>query len=210
MNEGGNFLSMGIQAFFSIKDARTRRKRLQEQVDNAKTLEEKVANVATLEHPQSVPEDLLEEPLDDLEEATPDTPTIEVSGFSQITAHGKACIPCGNDHFSTASSMLQESLRFARESGIEDTNVILRISAANDELNGFERIDGSIENMLKLPPDEKKLMNEMLKASRDMRHLLKEIKNVPTLETAADGVQKIKSKFFIRVFKMSMEKNKEA
>ena len=50
---------------------------------------DKVAGVATLEPPHAVPEEPYEDHL--LEEGTEDI----VSGTSQISAAGKACIPCG-------------------------------------------------------------------------------------------------------------------
>lgn len=197
MNEGGSLISMAIQGYFSIKDARLRRKRLREQVENAEALEDKVAGVATLEHTYAVPEEPYE-----------DSPTEDiVSGTSQISAGGKACIPCGGSHFSTTSGMLQESLRFAREGGINHPEVIDRISAAEDELNAFERIDGAAEKVVKLPPGEKELMYDMLKASREMRHMLNDIKDVPSLEKTAAKVQEIKVKFRAKAFKMQIEED---
>ena len=131
---------------------------------------------------------------------------VAVSGVSQISAAGKACIPCGNDHFSTASSMLEESLRFAREDSVNNPEVIKRISAAEDELNAFERIDGASENVVKLPPKERELMLQMLAASREMRHKLKDIKDVPSLESTSVQVKEIKNQFRSKVFGMQLEK----
>lgn len=135
-----------------------------------------------------------------------------VSGVSQISAAGKACIPCGNDHFSTASSMLEEALRFAREErplgegGIYHPEVTRRIFIAEDELNAFERGDGAAEKMARLPQDEMELMYEMLKASRRMRHMLKEIVDVPSLVSTTAEVGRIKMEFRTRVFDMQLNK----
>ena len=194
----------GIGVFFMVKEAIDGSRRQKARASAARELAEKVpSTLATAEPEESdlptahaVPEDPPE-----------DSPTEDiVSGTSQISAAGKACIPCGNDHFSTASRVLGESLRFAREGGVNNPEVIERISAAEDELNAFERIDGDPEKVVKLPPDEKEVMEDMLVASRKMRHMLKEIVDVATLEQTAADVQKIKTDFRTKVFKMTMER----
>lgn len=130
----------------------------------------------------------------------------EYSGTSQISAQGKACIPCGSDHFSTVSGELSEAMRFARREGIEHPEVLVRIAHAEDELNVFEREDGSPDKVVALPPHEKKLMNKMLNRSRELRHALKEIKDVDSLEQVA--AQAIDTRMAIKrdVFQMMLGK----
>ena len=189
---GDTLISNGIQFVYSWFDARSRKRKLQEEAEYKRALVDRVGAAGGY----AAREDLLE-----------DSPTEDiVSGISQVSAKGKGCVSCGNDHFSTAAGILEESLRFAREGGIEHPEVIKRISIAEDELNEFERIDGAAEEVVKLPPDEKELMDAMLKASREMRHMLKEIKDVPRLEKTTADMQKIKREFRGKVFKMSLAK----
>lgn len=89
MNEGSNFISTVIQFAFSLSDARSRRKRIREQAESAQALLDKLAGVRYPWTPHAVPEEPYEDHL--LEEGTEDI----VSGTSQISAAGKACIPLG-------------------------------------------------------------------------------------------------------------------
>jgi len=101
---------------------------------------------------------------------------------------------------------LGEAMRFARRDGLDQEEVIRRISHSEDELNVFEREDGSARNLVTLPPDEKALMKEMLKASEHLRHQLKEINDVPSLEALAAEAQNIKIDFRTKIFKMQLGK----
>ena len=128
------------------------------------------------------------------------------SDLSQVSAEGKACIPCGNDHFSTAAGLLSESIRFARSGGITDPEVIKRIAAAEDELNAFERVDGAPENVIRLPDMEKDLMNEMLAASRKLRHDLSDINSADDLESTAAGAREMRKELRGKLFAMQVAK----
>lgn len=139
-----------------------------------------------------------------VEEAPPFAEVSEYAGFSQISAAGKACIPCSNDHFSTVAGELAEAIRFARDGGITHPEVMLRITDAEDQLNALERIDGAPVKVQKLPPEEKELMNEMISASREMRHLLKDIANVEDLESLAALAQNQRRLYRTRLFDLQM------
>ncbi|MFA5376678.1 MAG: hypothetical protein WC455_13100 [Dehalococcoidia bacterium] len=128
----------------------------------------------------------------------------EYAGTSQLSAAGRACIPCGNDHFSTVSGLLAEAMRFARDHGVSDPEVILRISQAEDELNAFERVDAAPDKVVDLPAAEKEMMAEMLRASRGFRHGLSDIKNTEDLELLAADVKRMRDDFRIRVFGMQL------
>ena len=134
------------------------------------------------------------------------TPTLakktDFSGPSQISAAGKACIPCGNDHFSTATGALSESIRFARSGEIDNPEVVSRITLAMDELNAFERVDGSPEKVVKLPPNEKALMDSMMEASRKVRHSLTNVKTPQDLEQAAALARQFRVEFMAKQIKM--------
>jgi hypothetical protein len=126
----------------------------------------------------------------------------DYSGTSQISAAGKACIPCGNDHFSTATGSLTEAIRFARSSGIDHPEVARRITLAVDELNAFERIDGTPEKVVKLPPHEKKMMDDMMTASREIRHHITDINTPEDLEKTAALARQHRIEFMVKQLKM--------
>jgi len=130
----------------------------------------------------------------------------DYSGASQISAAGKGCIPCGNDHFSTAAAALSESIRFARTGGIEHPEVVSRITLAVDELNAFERIDGAPEKVDKLPPVEKKMMDDMMTASRAVRHLITDIKTLEDLEKTTAVARRYRIEFMLRQIQMQTKK----
>ncbi len=138
---------------------------------------------------------------------TPATrPVPQYSEISQISAQGKACIPCGQDHYSTATGALGEAMRFAREGGLAHPEVISRITRAEDELNAFERIDGAPEKVVQLPPQEKQLMDRMLTESRHLRHLLSDMKDAGDLEQVAAKAQSLRKEFRLALFQMQMSK----
>lgn len=104
---------------------------------------------------------------------------------SQLSAGGKACIPCSADHFSTVAGALSEALRFARSGGVKDPEAQRRIALSFDELNIMERIDAAPDLVAGLPQQERQLMNDASIKSRDLRHALSDISSVDSLERAA-------------------------
>ena len=140
----------------------------------------------------------------------PEQPISDYSGVSQMSAAGKACIPCGTDHFSTAAGLLNEAKRFALEGGIEHPEVLDRIARAEDELNAFERVDGALDKVATLPPDEKALMDRMLIASRKIRHELKEISDTEALDKVGAEAMNARRDFRLEVFKRQFTSLSEA
>jgi len=128
------------------------------------------------------------------------------SGTSQISQEGKACIPCGSDHFSTVAGGLSEAMRFARNNGIDNDEVLNRIAIAQDELNAFERWDGSPDKLERLPEDEKSFMNDMLDKSRQLRHQISDIKSASDLEKTAAEAQEANKDFRSKLFRMQLGK----
>lgn len=126
------------------------------------------------------------------------------SGTSQLSAAGRACVPCGNDHFSTVSGLLSEAVRFARERGLSDPEVMLRIGQAEDELNAFERVDAAPDKVIGLPDTEKQIMDEMLVSSRAVRHQLSALQEPEDLLQVAADVKKLRDSFRGRVFRMQL------
>ena len=129
------------------------------------------------------------------------------SGTSQLSAAGRACVPCGNDHWSTVSGLLSEATRFAREKGLADPEVVLRVSQAEDELNAFERVDAAPQKIVDLPAGEKQIMDEMLTASRSVRHQLSALQEPEDLLQVAADVKKLRDNFRLRVFGMQLTHN---
>jgi len=114
------------------------------------------------------------------------------SGGSQSISQGTACIPCSQDHLSTCSGLLAEALRFARKDGVESVEVISRIGLCRDELNAMERVDLRPELTSQLPDWERRLANNVLNMSRNLRHDMAEILSVDDLEKIAGSAQKVR------------------
>jgi hypothetical protein len=112
-----------------------------------------------------------------------------LSGGPEALSRGTACLPCSQDHLSTCSGLLAEALRFARNDGIESTEVISRLGLCRDELNALERVDLRPEVTSQLPDWENKLVGDVLNGSRNLRHDMTEILSVSDLEAVAGRAQ---------------------
>jgi len=118
---------------------------------------------------------------------------------------GTACLPCSRDHLSVTSSSLSEGVRFARDKGVKDHEVMRRIRIALDELNAMERIDLAPDETAKLKGVEKELADWTLRQSRDLRHAITAIKDVETMEQAAARASQITEEFMGRLWAMPEE-----
>ena len=123
---------------------------------------------------------------------------------NSYTVYGVAVHNCGNDHFSTVSGLLAEAMRFARDKGVSDPEVVLRIAQAEDELNAFERVDAAPDKITALPPEERVMMDEMLRASRGFRHSLSDVHNTDDLVRLATEVKNKRDEFRLKVFGMQV------
>jgi len=149
--------------------------------DSAKALENFVSTLPTPEIAKAVPQS----------EETPESlpPSLEVS---QEKA-GTACIPCSVNHLSTCSGLLSEAMRFAREDGIDNREVITRIGLCQDELNAMEREDLRPEKVIELNQQDKEFANKLLTGSRGLRHGLETLSSVDDLETISANAQKLRT-----------------
>ena len=145
-------------------------------------------------------------------QSTEKAPQIEPQSVSQyslpITSEireGTACIPCSRDHLSVASSALSEAIRFARDKGIRDPEVLRRIRIALDELNAMERIDLAPDETARLKGAEKELAGWTLKQSRNLRHAITAIKDVETMEQAAARASAVTEEFMGRLWSIPEE-----
>jgi len=118
----------------------------------------------------------------------------------KVTESGTACLPCSRDHFLTASSSHSEGIRFAREKGVKDHEVMRRIRIALQELDIMERIDLAPEETAKLKGAEKELANWSLQQSRDLRHTITAIRNASTMEQAAAKASAVTEEFMDRLW----------
>jgi len=118
---------------------------------------------------------------------------------------GTACIPCSRDHLSVTSSALSEGIRFAREKGVKDSEVIRRVRIALDELNIMERIDLAPDETVKLKGAEKELADWTLKQSRELRHAITAINDVDTMEQAAARASAVTEEFMGRLWEIPEE-----
>lgn len=113
---------------------------------------------------------------------------------------GTACLPCSRDHLSVTSSALSEGIRFAREKGVRDPEVVRRIRIALDELNIMERIDLAPGETAQLKGAKKELADWTLKQSRDLRHAITAIKDVEAMEQTAAKASQTTEGFMDRLF----------
>jgi len=129
----------------------------------------------------------------------------EISTSPGSISKGTACLPCSRDHFLTTSSSLSEGIRFAREKGVKDHEVMRRVRIALQELDIMERIDLAPEETAKLKGAEKELANWSLQQSRDLRHAITAINDVETMEQAAARASQITEEFMTRLWSISEE-----
>lgn len=120
-------------------------------------------------------------------------------------ATGTACIPCSRDHLSVTSSSLSEGVRFARDKGIKNPEVIRRIRIALDELNIMERIDLAPVEVAGLKGAEKELADWTLNQSRNLRHAITAIKDAETMEQTAAMASQITEEFMSRLWSIPEE-----
>jgi len=129
----------------------------------------------------------------------------EMSTSPSSISAGTACLPCSRDHLSVTSSSLSEGIRFAREKGVRNPEVIRRIRIALDELNAMERIDLAPDETAKLMGAEKELADWTLKQSRDLRHSITAIKDVESMEQTAARSSQITEEFMSRLWEIPEE-----
>jgi len=116
---------------------------------------------------------------------------------------GVSCLPCSRDHVSTASSMLNEAWRFAKNGDVGQVEVQRRIGMALDELNAMERIDLAAESIERLSGEEKDVAVEAANDSRELRHAITAIKTPDDLQKVAAKASNIRTKFMTNIFKLS-------
>ncbi len=122
--------------------------------------------------------------------AAPQVAPYKVEGPAQPTAapatrQRTSCIPCSRSHLSTVSGALGESLRFAREGGVQHPEVVRRLALTEDEINILERVDLSADAIAQSPPAERDLARAMLPRIREVRQDIGAVGSVEDLEKVA-------------------------
>jgi len=126
--------------------------------------------------------------------------------ISEDKTSGTACIPCAIGHLGTCTGLLNESMRFAREKGVDSNDVIDRVNKCLDELNAMERVDLSSENIADLSPWEKELAIEALNLSRNTRHGIEHLSGVGDLEEVTVNTQRIRQHLGQEWFKQKLKR----
>jgi len=114
-----------------------------------------------------------------------------------------SCIACSRSHMATIAGALEESIRFARTNGITDPEVLLRIDAAEKEINIMERIDLSPEAIQNSPEKDKEMARQFLPKIRKLRQDIGQIASVDHLEEAASEASILTHEFRLRQMEMN-------
>lgn len=149
------------------------------------------ATIITAIEPQKIPEESREEKIEE----------------------GTACLPCVNSHMHACVGLLNEASRFAKKSGINE-EVIKRTDGCLGEIVAAERIDLAPENVVSLPPEEKKIADYASKELREIRHSLEGLSSPDELEQIAARTAKLQHYvgnewFKYRLGKMPKEQKRE-
>lgn len=126
-------------------------------------------------------------------EVEPEVPPVELN-----PAKGTACLACTSDHLSTVIGALNEAMRFARDGGVEQEEVLRRLEMATDELNICERIDLAPDKTATLGEKEKEVAKWVLPRLRKIRHSLKEVGSTEDLELIAATAIEIRENYSTR------------
>ena len=191
LNEAFNLAGMVIAGQLTKPDYESTEKLLAEHYGEVKDIVRHEQRHQKKYLPQTPPPEIQVYPQQDM------TPT-KISG-------GTACLPCSKDHFTTASAMLKEAIRFAKrpEHGLRSKEVMDRIGVALEELNAMERWDLSPDRTEKLIGKEKELADWALNTSSDLRHQINAITSVPDLEKAAATASGVKTEFMRNVWDLA-------
>ena len=129
----GELVNGTIGVIFMVKDAYDQRRRYRDKAASTRELAEKIGTVATLEFPHAVPEEPYE-----------DSPTEDiVSGTSQISAAGKACIPLGVLYRYLTTSIISDNVLQPNKMGEKNIGGTT-MPVAKDRVKGYltDRVKG--------------------------------------------------------------------
>jgi len=105
------------------------------------------------------------------------------------------CIGCSSAHIAGASSMLNESIRFADAGGVSHPEVVRRLVLAREEIVAMERIDLSEEAIANSPKRDQELAAEFKPRIRLVRQHITGIKSVNDLKKTAREARQLNIDF---------------
>ena len=139
------------------------------------------------------------------------TPTITQEPETTVAVEdkGTACDICSLDHISTCAGILEEANRFARREGVDNPEVIRRISICRQQLNALERDDANPQKLVELPRIEREIMERILPKAGKLRHRLNEIVSLETLEQVTAETQDLSDQFQTEIFHLQRKRKSE-
>jgi len=161
--------------------------------DNIKALEDFAATMTAPVAPNKAPSEQKTTPTIAQEPETPPT-------------QGTACDICSLDHISTCAGILEEANRFARREGVDNPEVIRRISICRQQLNALERDDANPQKLVELPRIEREIMERILPKAGKLRHRLNEIVSLETLEQVTAETQDLSDQFQNEIFHLRLKR----
>jgi len=105
----------------------------------------------------------------------------------QAEAIATGCVPCSLGHFGTCAGLINEAVRFS-DDGLNNNEVKDRALMCLQELNAMERVDLRPEMIAQLEGKERQLAEQALKASRNTRHIIENMKTPQDLVNAASKI----------------------
>lgn len=111
------------------------------------------------------------------------------------------CLPCAQGHLATIAGTLKEALRFAREEGMESSEVLTRLQTAREDVAVLERHDWTPEKILASPPEQQEIIRRMLPEVRRLRQQIIQIQTVQDLEEAAARAGQLSVALMLEVMK---------
>ncbi|MBA7630593.1 hypothetical protein ES703_38116 [subsurface metagenome] len=134
------------------------------------------------------------------------TSTITPQELETPPTQGTACDICSLDHISTCAGILEEANRFARREGVDNPEVIRRISICRQQLNAMERDDANPQKLVELPRIEREIMEKILPKAGKLRHRLNEIVSLETLEQVTAETQDLSDLFQNEIFHLQLKR----
>jgi len=145
---------------------------------------------------------------DDLQKKL-DKANFQIDMTEEKVEKGTSCLPCSRDHFSVASGLLEEALRFAKrpDEGLRSPEVKKRVQKALLELNNLERVDLASENVVGLQGKERELADWTMNASAKIRHDLTSVRTPDDLVHVAAEASKAATKLNDEVWDLTLSED---
>lgn len=168
IQQGGHLVS----ALVKMRPVQSQPPELPELTEESEEIPEKSAKSEQIPEPQAKTETSQEK-----QDKSQDIPAVSENIAT-------ACVPCAIGHYSGASRLLHEALRF-KDEGMESEQIADDIAGAIGELNAMERVDLTPGRLAQTPKWEKEIAEDALRRSRQIRHQLEKVTSIAELEQIA-------------------------